>query len=42
MKHNNPSGVAYGSTWPRRIAVADLADRIAAFGGCLAVNRALG
>jgi len=41
MKHNNPSGVAYGSTLVEAYSRADLADRIAAFGGCLAVNRAM-
>ncbi len=41
MKHNNPSGVAYGSTLGEAYSRADLADRIAAFGGCLAVNRAM-
>ena len=41
MKHNNPSGVAYGNTLAEAYDRADLADRIAAFGGCLAVNRAM-
>lgn len=41
MKHNNPSGVAYGETLARAYDRATMADRIAAFGGCLAVNRAL-
>ncbi len=41
MKHNNPSGVAYGATLAEAYARANLADRIAAFGGCLAVNRAM-
>ncbi len=39
MKHNNPSGVAYGDTLAEAYSRADQADRIAAFGGCLAVNR---
>ncbi|GBD99246.1 bifunctional purine biosynthesis protein PurH [bacterium BMS3Abin07] len=39
MKHNNPSGVAYGSTVADAYSRANMADRIAAFGGCLAVNR---
>jgi phosphoribosylaminoimidazolecarboxamide formyltransferase / IMP cyclohydrolase len=39
MKHNNPSGVAYGRTLVEAYDRANLADRIAAFGGCLAVNR---
>jgi phosphoribosylaminoimidazolecarboxamide formyltransferase/IMP cyclohydrolase len=41
MKHNNPSGVAYGRTLAEAYERANLADRIAAFGGCLAVNRAM-
>ncbi len=41
MKHNNPSGVAYGRTLVEAYDRANLADRIAAFGGCLAVNRPL-
>jgi phosphoribosylaminoimidazolecarboxamide formyltransferase/IMP cyclohydrolase len=41
MKHNNPSGVAYGSTLAEAYDRANMADRIAAFGGCLAVNRAM-
>jgi phosphoribosylaminoimidazolecarboxamide formyltransferase/IMP cyclohydrolase len=41
MKHNNPSGVAYGKTLAEAYHLADMADRIAAFGGCLAVNRPL-
>jgi phosphoribosylaminoimidazolecarboxamide formyltransferase/IMP cyclohydrolase len=39
MKHNNPCGVAYGKTLAEAYGLADMADRIAAFGGCLAVNR---
>ncbi len=39
MKHNNPSGVAYGKTIAEAYDRANMADRIAAFGGCLAVNR---
>ena len=39
MKHNNPSGVAYGSTVSEAYDKANMADRIAAFGGCLVVNR---
>ncbi len=39
MKHNNPSGVAYGRTVAEAYDRANMADRIAAFGGCLAVNR---
>ncbi len=41
MKHNNPCGVAYGDTLAEAYQRADMADRIAAFGGCLAVNRAI-
>jgi len=39
MKHNNPCGVAYGATLLDAYERANMADRIAAFGGCLAVNR---
>jgi len=39
MKHNNPCGVAYGKTIAEAYDRANMADRIAAFGGCLAVNR---
>lgn len=39
MKHNNPSGVAYGDTVSDAYDKANKADRIAAFGGCLVVNR---
>lgn len=41
MKHNNPSGVAYGDTVADAYNKANMADRIAAFGGCLVVNRPL-
>jgi len=41
MKHNNPCGVAYGNTLSEAYDRANMADRIAAFGGCLAVNRPL-
>ena len=41
MKHNNPSGVARGKTLAEAYGLANMADRIAAFGGCLAVNRAM-
>lgn len=41
MKHNNPCGVAYGDTSSEAYEKADMADRIAAFGGCLALNRAV-
>lgn len=39
MKHNNPSGVAWGASVAEAYERATMADRIAAFGGCLAVNR---
>ena len=41
MKHNNPSGVAYGDSLAEAYDRANMADRIAAFGGCLAVNRTM-
>jgi len=39
MKHNNPCGVAYGNTSAEAYERANMADRIAAFGGCLVLNR---
>ena len=39
MKHNNPCGVAIGKTVVEAYDRANMADRIAAFGGCLAVTR---
>lgn len=39
MKHNNPSGVAYGSTVSEAFEKAFWADRIAAFGGAVVFNR---
>lgn len=41
MKHNNPCGVAYGKNVSEAYERANMADRIAAFGGCLVVNRAM-
>ncbi len=41
MKHNNPCGVAYGDTVADAYDKANMADRIAAFGGCLVVNQSL-
>jgi len=41
MKHNNPCGVARGQILAEVYERANMADRIAAFGGCLAVNRAM-
>ncbi|MBN1956510.1 MAG: IMP cyclohydrolase [Anaerolineae bacterium] len=39
MKHNNPSGVAMADTLLEAYLKADLADHVAAFGGCIALNR---
>lgn len=39
VKHNNPCGVAYGTTLSEAYEKADMADRIAAFGGCALFNR---
>jgi len=39
MKHNNPSGVAQAATLEEAYLLADQADRIAAFGGCIGLNR---
>ena len=39
LKHNNPCGAAYGKTLAEAYDRANMADRIAAFGGCLVVNR---
>ena len=39
LKHNNPCGVAYGATLTEAYRRANRADRIAAFGGCLVLNR---
>jgi len=41
LKHNNPCGAAYGSSLSDAYDKANMADRIAAFGGCLVVNRAM-
>jgi phosphoribosylaminoimidazolecarboxamide formyltransferase/IMP cyclohydrolase len=41
MKHNNPSGVARGGSAGDAVRRAFMADRLAAMGGCVAVNRAL-
>jgi phosphoribosylaminoimidazolecarboxamide formyltransferase / IMP cyclohydrolase len=41
LKHNNPCGVAYGKTIAEAYDKANMADRIAAFGGCLVINRAM-
>jgi len=39
VKHNNPCGVAYGSSISNAYDKANMADRIAAFGGCALFNR---
>ncbi len=39
MKHNNPCGVAMADNLVDAYVKADLADRVAAFGGCIACNR---
>jgi phosphoribosylaminoimidazolecarboxamide formyltransferase/IMP cyclohydrolase len=39
VKHNNPCGVAYGSSLSDAYEKANMADRIAAFGGCAVFNR---
>jgi phosphoribosylaminoimidazolecarboxamide formyltransferase / IMP cyclohydrolase len=39
MKHNNPCGVAMATTLAEAYVRADMADRVAAFGGCIAANR---
>jgi phosphoribosylaminoimidazolecarboxamide formyltransferase/IMP cyclohydrolase len=39
MKHNNPCGVAQAEELEAAYLRADRADRIAAFGGCIALNR---
>lgn len=41
VKHNNPCGVARADTLLESYRRAYLADRLAAFGGCVAVNREL-
>jgi phosphoribosylaminoimidazolecarboxamide formyltransferase/IMP cyclohydrolase len=39
VKHNNPCGVAYGSSISDAYEKANMADRIAAFGGCAVFNK---
>ena len=39
MKHNNPCGVAKGASLAESYAKANMADRLAAFGGAVALNR---
>jgi phosphoribosylaminoimidazolecarboxamide formyltransferase / IMP cyclohydrolase len=41
VKHNNPCGVAYGRSLSEAYDKANMADRIAAFGGCALFNRPL-
>ncbi|MBI5443428.1 MAG: IMP cyclohydrolase [Deltaproteobacteria bacterium] len=41
LKHNNPCGAAQASTLEEAYRRADRADRVAAFGGALVVNRAM-
>ena len=39
VKHNNPCGVAQGESLAEAYGRAYMADRVAAFGGCIALNR---
>jgi phosphoribosylaminoimidazolecarboxamide formyltransferase/IMP cyclohydrolase len=41
VKHNNPCGVAQAESLAEAYRKAYMADRVAAFGGCIAVNRPL-
>lgn len=41
VKHNNPCGVARAGTLEEAYIKANMADRVAAFGGCIALNRAV-
>jgi phosphoribosylaminoimidazolecarboxamide formyltransferase/IMP cyclohydrolase len=41
VKHNNPCGVARAETLEAAYQKAYMADRVAAFGGCIALNRPL-
>jgi phosphoribosylaminoimidazolecarboxamide formyltransferase/IMP cyclohydrolase len=41
VKHNNPCGVARADTLADAYRKANMADRVAAFGGCIAMNRAV-
>jgi len=41
VKHNNPCGVARADTLADAYNRAYMADRVAAFGGCIAVNRSV-
>jgi phosphoribosylaminoimidazolecarboxamide formyltransferase / IMP cyclohydrolase len=39
VKHNNPCGAAYGASLAEAFEKANMADRIAAFGGAVSLNR---
>ncbi|MGE0084063.1 MAG: IMP cyclohydrolase [Desulfococcaceae bacterium] len=41
VKHNNPCGVARDDSLETAYLKAHIADRVAAFGGCIALNRAI-
>ena len=41
VKHNNPCGVAQDGSLEMAYIKANMADRVAAFGGCIAVNRTM-
>ncbi|MEE4356992.1 MAG: IMP cyclohydrolase [Desulfococcaceae bacterium] len=41
VKHNNPCGVARGASLEEAYHRAYMADRVAAFGGCIALNRSI-
>jgi len=41
VKHNNPCGVARSDSLEDAYTKANMADRVAAFGGCIAMNRPL-
>jgi len=41
VKHNNPCGVALADSLVEAYLKANMADRVAAFGGCIALNRAV-
>jgi len=41
VKHNNPCGAARADSLEQAYAKAYMADRIAAFGGCIALNKAV-
>ena len=41
VKHNNPCGVARADTLEGAYVKANIADRVAAFGGCISLNRAV-